>query len=119
MATGSRTAHRGESDFMTNTFDGTSGDHHWHERREPHLKLESGEAVVQHRCSRCGRDIVTLLSSGGRHAVYASVVCFYHLDDEVTQRWLSEPCPGKRLHSDDDDRKRLRSLAHTESERVA
>jgi hypothetical protein len=40
-----------------------------------------------------------------RHAVYASVLCFYRLDDEVTQRWLSEPCPGKRLASDDEDRK--------------
>ena len=30
------------------TLDGTSGKHQWLERREPHLKIESGEAVIQH-----------------------------------------------------------------------
>jgi hypothetical protein len=53
---------------------------------------------------RCGRDIVTVLSSGSRHAVHVSMFCFYPLDDEVTERWLTEPCPGKRLPRDDDDR---------------
>jgi hypothetical protein len=88
------------------TFDGTSGDHKWYERKESHLKIESGEAVVQHHCGRCGRDIVTVLSSGARHAVYASVLCFYRLDDEVTERWSNEPCPGERLAIDGEDRKR-------------
>ena len=83
------------------------GDHRWYGRREAHLKIESGAAVVQHHCGQCGRDIVTILSSGARHAVYASVLYFYRLNDEVTQRWLSEPCPGKRLASDDEDRKKL------------
>jgi hypothetical protein len=55
---------------------------------------------------RCGRDIVTVLSSGSRHAVHVSMFCFYPLDDEVTERWLTEPCPGKRLPRDDDDRQR-------------
>jgi hypothetical protein len=40
--------------------------------------------VVQHHCIRCDRDIVTVLSSGTRHAAYSSVLCFYRLDDEVT-----------------------------------
>jgi hypothetical protein len=91
---------------MVNTLDGTPGDHRWYERREPHLKIETGAAVVQHHCGRCGRDIVTVLSSGARHAVYASVLCFYRLDDEVTERWLNEPCPGERLQSDSDDREK-------------
>jgi hypothetical protein len=76
-------------------------------RREAHLKIESGAAVVQHHCGQCGRDIVTILSPGARHAVYASVLYFYRLNDEATQRWLSEPCPGKRLASDDENRKKL------------
>ena len=92
---------------MVNTLDGISGDHRWYERRELHLKIESGASVVQHHCGRCGRDIVTVLSSGARHAVYASVLCFYRLDDEVTERWLNEPCPGERLQSDGDDRERF------------
>jgi hypothetical protein len=85
----------------------TVDDHQWHGRRGPHLKIDSGELVQQRHCGRCGRDIVTVLSSGSRHAVYASVLCFYRLDDHVTKRWLSEPCPGRRLAIDDEDRKRL------------
>jgi len=50
---------------------------------------------------------VTVLSSGVRHAVYSSALCFYRLDDEVTLRWLNEPCPSARLSSDDEGRKRL------------
>jgi hypothetical protein len=91
------------------TSNGSASAHQWHERREPHLKLESGETVVQHHCDRCGRDIVTVLSSGVRHAVCSSVLCFYRLDDEVTRRWLSEHCPGERLASDDEDRKKIAS----------
>jgi hypothetical protein len=78
-----------------------------HERRQPHLKIESGEAVVQHHCWQCRRDLVTVLSSGRRHAVQASIPCFFRLDDEVTERWLNKLCPGARLASDDEDRKRL------------
>jgi hypothetical protein len=66
------------------TSNGSANAHQWQERREPHLKIESGEAVVQHHCIRCDRDIVTVLSSGTRHAAYSSVLCFYRLDDEVT-----------------------------------
>lgn len=83
-------------------------DHRWHKRSEPHLKIESGEAVIQHHCGRCGRDIVTV-PSGVRYAVYASALCFYRLDKEVTQRWLNEPCPGERLPNDDEDRKKFLS----------
>jgi hypothetical protein len=90
--------------MANDTLDGTSGKHQWLERREPHFKNELGEAVIQHQCERCGRDIVTVLSSGSRHAVHVSIFCFYTLDDEVTARWLTEPCPGKRLPRDDDDR---------------
>lgn len=34
-----------------------------HERRAPHLRIESGEAVTHRHCGECGRDIVTVLSS--------------------------------------------------------
>jgi hypothetical protein len=85
----------------------TSGEHRWHERREPYFKIESGESVIQNHCGRCGRDIVTVLSSGARHAAYASAFCFYRLAREVTQRWLTEPCPGERLPTDNEDRNRF------------
>lgn len=80
------------------------GDHQWLERREPHLQIETGEAVVHHQCLRCGRDVVTVLRSGRRHAVHVSAFLFYRFNDEVTERWLSEPCPGKCLPKDDEDR---------------
>jgi hypothetical protein len=89
------------------TSNGNSGGHRWYELKEPHLIIESGEAVLHKHCVQCGRDIVTVLSSGTRHAVYISVFYFYRLDNEVTERWLSEHCPGKRLTSDDEDRKRV------------
>jgi hypothetical protein len=82
-------------------------DHRWLERSEPHFKIESGEAVLHHQCVRCGRDIVTVVSTGTRHAVHVCALVFNRLDDTVTERWLSESCPGRRLASDDDDRKRL------------
>jgi hypothetical protein len=84
----------------------TVGDHEWQERSEPHLRLDSGETVVEQHCHKCGRKIATVLSSGKRYAVYASVLYFCRLDDEVTLRWLSEPCPGEHLPSDDEDKKR-------------
>jgi hypothetical protein len=89
------------------TLNNTSGDHRWEERTDPHLKIESGAAVVHHHCGRCGRDIVTVQESGALYAVYTSTFCFHRLDDEVTARWLSEPCPGEHLTGDGDDRKRL------------
>jgi hypothetical protein len=96
--------------MASRTSNGMSGDHRWHERREPHLKIESGEDVIQNHCGRCDRDIVTVLPSGARHAVYASAFCFYRLAREVTQRWLNEPCPGERLPKDDEDRRKLGSF---------
>jgi hypothetical protein len=41
----------------------------------------------------------------GRLAVYASTVSFYQLTDDVTDRWLTQLCPGERLALDDEDRK--------------
>jgi hypothetical protein len=92
--------------MAAHTLNGTSGVHQWFERREPHLRIESGEAVVQHHCWRCRRNLVTVLTSGRRHAVEVSILYFFRLDDEVTERWLNEPCPGARLASDDEDRKK-------------
>jgi hypothetical protein len=31
--------------------------------------------------------------------LFVSAISFDQLEDEVTKRWLSEPCPGKRLSS--------------------
>jgi hypothetical protein len=46
-------------------------------------------------------------SSNSSHAVFVSAISFDQLSDEVTERWLSEPCPGKRLSLDDEDRSKI------------
>ena len=57
--------------MAAHTSNGTTRDHQWYERREPHLKIESGEAVVQHHCDKCGRDIVTVSLIGRpAHCLY-------------------------------------------------
>jgi len=83
-----------------------AGDHHWHERREPHLRIETGESVAQYHCERCGRDVVMVLASGVLHAAYPSALFFYRVHSEVTFRWLDH-CPGEHLATDAQDRERL------------
>jgi hypothetical protein len=51
------------------------------------------------------RDFIFTPSSE-RNAVFVSAVSFFLLDEDVTNRWVNLPCPGRRLLSDDDDRKR-------------
>ena len=81
----------------------TGDGHRWHERRAPHLKIETGESVAQYHCERCGRDFVMVLASGVFHAAYPSALFFYRLDSEVTFRWLDH-CPGEHLATDAQDR---------------
>jgi hypothetical protein len=71
------------------------------------LAIGSSNAVLQHHCVRCGRDFVTDLASNSSHAVLVSAISFDQLSDEVTKRWLNEPCPGKCLSSDNEDRTKI------------
>jgi hypothetical protein len=71
------------------------------------LAVEPSNAVLQHHCVRCGRDFVSDPSSNGNYAVFVSAISFDQLEDEVTKRWLSEPCPGRRRSSDDEDRNKI------------
>jgi hypothetical protein len=71
------------------------------------LAVEPSNAVLQHHCVRCGRDFVTDSSSNDSYAVFVSAISFDQLEDEVTKRWLGEPCRGRRLSSDDEDRNRI------------
>ena len=68
------------------------------------LAVEPSNTVVQHHCVRCGR--------GLRHgSILKQQLCcaisFDQLSDQVTQRWLSEPCPGRHLSRDDEDRNKI------------
>jgi hypothetical protein len=78
--------------------------HRWFLPQPRRLAIESGEPVLQRHCVQCGRDFITDLSLGSRYAVFVSATSFHRLADEVTERWLREPCLGKRPPSDEEDR---------------
>jgi len=80
--------------------------HLWSLQEDSRPRLESGEAVRHLHCYRCGRDVV-MNSMGVCRAAYVSMLSLYVLNDEVTKRWLAEPCPGERLESDDKDREKV------------
>jgi hypothetical protein len=72
-----------------------------------HLAIKPENIVLQHHCALCGREFVTDPSSNASYAVFASAISFDRLSDEVTKRWLSEPCPGMRLSLDDEYRNKI------------
>jgi hypothetical protein len=78
--------------------------HEWSEPNGRRL-VAAGESVLQHHCIRCSREFLIFEASGSQFAVYPSAVSFYQLNDEVTQRWLTERCPGVHLTRNDDDLK--------------
>ena len=68
----------------------------------------SGKAFRHCRCEDCGRDFVEDVESGEQFAVNVSTFAFDRLIDEVSDRWLSEPCPKKPVDRDVQDRLKLR-----------
>ena len=94
-----------EPDSINHLLQDSWGGHQWPQPRARRVRISYGE-VVQRHCSRCGRDFIGVISSGECHAVLVSVSSFFQLDAEVTERWLNEPCPGKRLPGDNEARER-------------
>jgi hypothetical protein len=86
------------------TDDAAWSSHRWLLPQPRRLEVESGEAVLQRHCVQCGRDFITRMTSGSRFAVFISATSFHRLVDEVTERWLRQPCPGTRTSSDEVDR---------------
>ena len=78
--------------------------HQWPQANPRRVEIEPGKPVLQRHCVRCGRDFVTDPSLGSSYAVFVSATSFHRLADEVTERWVREPCHGERLPSDDEDR---------------
>jgi hypothetical protein len=56
------------------------------------------------RCHVCARDFVEDMESHEQWAVSVSAFDFIHLAPDISIRWLNEPCPKKRLDSDEHDR---------------
>jgi hypothetical protein len=69
------------------------------------MVVEVGGIVFRHcRCELCHRDFIEDVVTGERHAVKVSVFDFIRLANEVSDRWLNEPCPKKLMPSDAADR---------------
>ena len=81
--------------------------HNWSSANGRKVEIEPGKPVLQHHCSRCGRDFIEDSSSGERHAVYVSVFSFRRLPDFLAKRWLEELCPGTSLPEDNQIRSKL------------
>jgi hypothetical protein len=77
--------------------------HKWTSVRGRSLAI-AGKTLRQFKCRHCRRDFVQETGSGERYAVHVSMFGFDRLADEVTDRWLKQPCPHTAPRSDDDDR---------------
>ena len=66
----------------------------------PHQITQDGEIIFHHRCVRCGRDFMEPTDGTGWQAAYVGVLRIEPLADSVTERWVTEDCPG-RLIADD------------------
>ena len=66
--------------------------HDWYDRP---LEIDPGEKLLQFTCRKCARSFVND-QTGKRYAIHVSAFTIYRLSDEVTERWLFEPCPNER-----------------------
>jgi hypothetical protein len=67
--------------------------HMWSEQR---VSIK-GRPFLHRRCQICERDFAKLLVEEEWRAVHVGVLSLDFLDDETTQRWVSEDCPGRPL----------------------
>jgi hypothetical protein len=74
--------------------------HDWFDRP---LEIDPEQNLVQFICRKCARGFVND-ATGRRYAIHASTFAVYRLSDEVTARWLAEPCPLERQPHDQEAR---------------
>ena len=83
-----------------------SNGHKWRDANPRRLQVGAGTPVLHQHCVQCGRDFLMDPTSRRARAVSVCAVSFHQLDDAVTERWLTESCPGTHLLGDEEDRKR-------------
>ena len=82
--------------------------HEWTDARR--LLMRDVGAIDHIKCKNCARDFILIESTEAIQAVDVSIVSFWILSPEVTERWLCN-CPGERLATDEYDRmRRVREL---------
>jgi hypothetical protein len=86
--------------------------HNWSEPDGRRVEIERGKPLTQRYCQKCGRTFVEDHVSHERYAVHVSAIFFKRLIDDVNQRWLSTPCPGKKLETDAEDEKKWSGQDH-------
>jgi hypothetical protein len=67
--------------------------HRWSEQK---VSIK-GRPFLHRRCQICERDFARPLVEKKWQAVHVGVLSLDFLDDEITQRWVSEDCPGHPL----------------------
>jgi hypothetical protein len=75
--------------------------HDWFDRP---LEIDPSQKVTQFVCRKCGRGFIGD-DMGKRYAIHASAFVVKRLSDEVTERWLAEPCPEHLRTTDRNDGK--------------
>ena len=73
--------------------DDLSTTHRWSEQK---VSIK-GRPFLHRRCQICERDFARLLVETKWQAVHVGVLSLDFLDDEITQRWVSQDCPGRPL----------------------
>jgi hypothetical protein len=75
--------------------------HDWCDRRS--LEIDFHKRGILVVCRKCNRGFAQYVT-GNRYAIEISAFTIYRLPDEVTSRWLSEPCPLEQREGDSEDR---------------
>jgi hypothetical protein len=75
-----------------------------------------GRPFLHRRCQVCERDFARALVDKTWQAVHVGFLSLDFLDDETTQRWVSEDCPGHPLPGEaNSERIHLGEQAHASS----
>jgi hypothetical protein len=69
--------------------------HLWVGNHSRELQIE-GNPIVLFRCPVCGRDFARDPSETKWRAARVQTFRVVYLPDSVSDRWVSEPCPGQR-----------------------
>ena len=82
--------------------------HDWIDKRGQMFKDAAGKEFIHCHCKKCGRDFLRDPDSDSAIAIHVGALHFEPLEDDVTARWLNEPCPRDRFVDDDAARSRIK-----------